>query len=154
MIMDDILIIRQPRTSGELAREYFLRWSILFKPWNQPKGSEKDAFENDAQHFIAILNDKIVGTARFHMLKDRIGQVKYLVVIKKYRMKKIGTNLLEAIHYTARNKGLRYILVNARENSITFFEKKGYEIVGNSFSLFNEIKQVKMKFNLKKMKRF
>ena len=152
--MDDILIIRQPRTNKELEQEYSLRWNILFKPWNQPKGSEKDRFENDAQHFIAILNDEIVGTARFHMLKERIGQVKYLVVIKKYRMKKIGTNLLEAIHYTARNKGLRYILLNARENSIAFFEKKGYEIMGVSFPLFNEVKQVKMKFDLKKIKRF
>ncbi|NHI91004.1 MAG: GNAT family N-acetyltransferase [Candidatus Lokiarchaeota archaeon] len=152
--MNDILIIRKPKTNVELEKEYQLRWRILFEPWNQPKGSEKDSFEKEAEHFIAILNDRIVGTARFHLLKEKIGQIKYLVVDEKLRLKKIGSNLLEAIHYTARNKGLRYILLNARESSRLFFEKKGYEVIEEGPLLFNAIKLFKMKLNIKKIKRF
>ncbi|MHA1767986.1 MAG: GNAT family N-acetyltransferase [Promethearchaeota archaeon] len=143
--MEDILIIRQPKTKNELRKEFELRWNILFKPWNQPKGSERDLFEEKAKHFIAILNDEIIGTARFHKIKERIGQVKYVAVSEKFRLKGIGQNLLEAIQYSAKNQGYRFLVLNARESSIDFFKKQDFELVGEAKPLFDKIKQFKMK---------
>jgi hypothetical protein len=42
--------IRSPETVEEFMQYYELRWRLLRKPWNQPKGSEKDEKEDEAFH--------------------------------------------------------------------------------------------------------
>ncbi|MHA1269925.1 MAG: GNAT family N-acetyltransferase [Candidatus Helarchaeota archaeon] len=143
--MNDILIIRQPHTEYEFEAMYNLRWRILFKPWDQPRGCELDDLENDAISFIALLDDAIIGTARFHKINDRIGQIKFFAVDYEFQNKGIGSNIVYSIHMSAKNQGIKYIILNARENSINFFKKHGYELVGEGPALFGSIKLFKMK---------
>jgi len=142
--MNDILIIRQPKTKKEFELMYDLRWRILRQPWNQPKGSEKDEIESEAYHFIVLLHNEMVGTARFHKLNENIGQIRYLAVEKPFQRKGIGGKLMEAIHLTAMNQFLKYIILNARETALPFFEKMGYKIIEDGPLLFGEIKHKKM----------
>ena len=142
--MNDILIIRQPKTQKEFVLMYDLRWRILRKPWNQPKGSEKDELESDAYPFIALLQDKVVGTARFHELNEISGQIRYLAVEESFRRKSIGSKLMEAIHLTAMNRLLKYTILNADEAPLPFFEKMGYKALEDGPLLFGKIKQKKM----------
>jgi len=142
--MNDILIIRQPKTKKEFELMYNLRWRILRQPWNQPKGSEKDELESEAYHFIALLHDKVVGTARFHKLNENVGQIRYLAVEELFRRKGIASKLLEAIHLTAMNQFLKYVILNARETAFEFFEKMGYKVTEDGPILFGEIKHKKM----------
>lgn len=142
--MNDILIIRQPKTRKEFELMYDLRWKILRKPWNQPKGSEKDEFESDVYPFIALYQNKIVGTARFHKLNESFGQIQYLAVEESFRRKGIGAKLMEAIHLTAMNQLLKFTILNANEPAWQFFEKMGYKVIEDGPLLFGEIKHKKM----------
>ena len=142
--MQDILIIRQPKHRKEYEAMYNLRWVCLRKPWNQPKGSERDTEESNADHFIAVLHEKIIGTARLQKINENVGQIRYLAVNESYRKKGVASKILEAIHLTAKNKFITYLIINARETAIKFFEKKGYKIVGEGPFLFGEIKHKKM----------
>ncbi|MHA1267255.1 MAG: GNAT family N-acetyltransferase [Candidatus Helarchaeota archaeon] len=140
----NILFIRQPKTQEELTAMYDLRWRILRRPWNQPRGSERDEFEQQAIPFIALLDKKIVGTARFHKINEHVGQIRYLAVEENYQRKGIGSKLLEAIHLTAKNQFFRYLILNARSTAINFFKKHGYSIIGDGPTLFNVIRHKKM----------
>jgi len=142
--MNEILIIRQPKTRKEFESMYDLRWSILRKPWNQPKGSEKDELESDAYPFIAIFQNQIVGTARFHKSNESFGQIQYVAVEEPFRRKGIGAKLLEAIHLTAMNQLLKFTILNANETAWPFFEKMGYKAIEDGPSLFGELKHKKM----------
>ncbi|TFF86881.1 MAG: N-acetyltransferase [Promethearchaeota archaeon] len=146
--MNGILIIRQPRTEGEVNEMYDLRWLILRKPWGEPRGSERDDKEGEAIQFIALLGENIVGTARFHNITDRIGQIRYLAVEEVFQRKKIGANIMQSIHMTARNRRMRYIILNAWESALGFFKKFGYEVVEEGPTLFSEIRLFKMKKRL------
>lgn len=123
---------------------YDLRWRVLRKPWNQPKGSEKDELELEANHFIALIHDEIVGTARLHRLNENVAQVRYLAVAENYRGKGIAGKIFEAIHLTAKNQFIRYLILNARESAVKFFEKIGYKVIDEGPLLFGEIKHKKM----------
>ncbi len=143
--MYEILIIRQPKTNVEFESMYDLRWRVLREPWNQPKGSEKDSEEANAIPFIALLNDVIIGTARYHGINDHVGQVRYLAIDPNYQRKGVGRSLMEAIHVSARSR-VKYLILNARETAVKFFEKLGYQIIGDGPLLFGTIKHKKMAF--------
>ncbi|MDD1779451.1 MAG: GNAT family N-acetyltransferase [Candidatus Helarchaeota archaeon] len=152
--MNDILIIRQPKTRKEFESMYDLRWRILSKPWDQPKNSEKDDLESIAHHFIALFQNKVVGTARFHKLNESFGQIQYLAVEESFQRKGIGGKLLEAIHLTAMNQLLKFTILNANETAWQFFEKMGYKTIEDGPLLFGEVRQKKMirKFNRNDLK--
>ncbi|TFG05982.1 MAG: N-acetyltransferase [Promethearchaeota archaeon] len=142
--MQEVLIIRQPQNRNEFAAMYDLRWHILYKPWDQAKGAEKDGEEQTATHFIAVLHEKVIGTARLHKLNENVAQIKYMVVEESYRGKGIGSKMLEAIHLTAKNQFIKFILLNAPEPAISFFAKYGYKIEEEGPDLFGKMTQKKM----------
>ena len=142
--MTEILIIRQPKTDEEFELMYDLRWRALRKPWNRPRGSEKDDKELISSHFIAIAGNKIIGTARYHKINEKVGRIRYLAVDEHYRTKGVGRSLMEAIDLTARGHNLKYLILSARDTVAKFFKKLGYRKMGAGKVLFGKIKHYKM----------
>jgi ribosomal protein S18 acetylase RimI-like enzyme len=126
---------------------YDLRWRVLKKPLNQPKGSErdeKDCRENGVHNFIALIDDDIVGTARFHTCNEHEGQIRYLAVEKKYRRQNVAKCLLKHIERYSISLGIQYIKLNARKKIQTLFEKLNYEPLGEGPKLYDEINSTVM----------
>jgi len=141
------IIIRQPCLQDEFEEMFDLRWRVLRKPWDQPKGSEKDerdCKENGVHHFIAVVNEKIVGTARYHTCNEHEGQIRYLAVEEEYRGQNIGKNLLKHIERLSISLGIQYIKLNARKSARGLFEKLDYEMLAEGPKLFNEIDHIVM----------
>lgn len=146
--MDNEIIIRQPVNEVELEAMFFLRWSVLRKPWNQPEGSEKDDFEDQAIPIIALMNDQIVGTPRLQRNSEKIGQIRYMAVDPKYQRKGIGKSIILTLHQMAKTIGLKKIILDARELSLGFYTKLGYKITKKSYLLFGEIQHWQMEYPL------
>ena len=142
--MEEPIIIQRPLSKEDYSIMYDLRWRVLRKPWNQPRGSEKDDLENDSYPFIVILNNKIVATARFHKNSEEEGQIRYLAVEKKYRKKRIATKLLQYIEGFAISLGVSSIILNARKTAKELFTKLDYVIIGEGPLLFDEIEHFVM----------
>lgn len=135
--MRDIIIIREAN-SEEFSEVLNLRWRILRKPWNQPKGSETDDMENASISFIALLNDKIVGTARFHKNTSEEGQIRYLAIDEGFQRQNIGGKLIKYIEWYAMKQS-KYIRLNARKTAENFFTRLGYKILEEGPLLYGEI---------------
>ncbi len=132
----------------QFEKYYELRWKILRKPWNQPRGSERDDIEDEAIHIMACDDDKIVGVARLHFNSMEEAQIRYMAVDEKYRGQGIGSMMLRRLEEIAKKKGAKYIILNARENAVNFYKKNGYSTVEKSYVLFNTIQHYKMMKNL------
>ncbi|MBD3214127.1 MAG: GNAT family N-acetyltransferase [Candidatus Lokiarchaeota archaeon] len=140
----DILIIRQPCDKQEYEEMYELRYKVLREPWNQPKGTEKDKLDlkdDGVYPFIALKNNDIVGTARFHRDNEHEGQIRYLAVKKEYRGQGIAKNLLDHIEWYAISLGIPYLKLNARKNVQELFEKLNYKEVAEGPTLFKKIER-------------
>ncbi len=142
--MEEPLIIQRPLSKEDYSFMYDLRWRVLRKPWNQPRGSEKDDLENDSYPFIVILNNKIVATARFHKNSEKEGQIRYIAVEKEYRKKRIATKLIRYIEGFAISLGVSSIMLNARKTAKELFTKLDYVIIGEGPLLFDEIEHYVM----------
>lgn len=128
---------------------YGLRWRILREPWGQPPGSEKDEHEKEAEHISAHdTTGRLIGVGRFHCSCPAEGQVRYMAVLPEWRGRGVGSAILLRIEDLANRVGMKSVVLNAREEAVGFYRRLGYEVVGDSPTLFGEIRHFRMRSRL------
>lgn len=143
------MIITQPQTPDEFEKYYDLRWRILRKPWDQPRGSEKDEKEDEAIHAMVCETEGIpVGVGRAHFNNPGEAQVRYMAVEENQRGKGIGALVLSELERRSKEKGAEYIVLNARDNALPFYQKYGYKVIKQSYVLFGAIPHFEMRKDL------
>jgi len=133
--------IIEPNSSAEFEQYYNLRYEVLRKPWFQPKGSEKDDGDKSSIHRMIIdeSNGKAVAVGRLQFNTSEEAQIRYMAVSDNYQLKGYGNIIVKTLEDIALNKGIRNIILQARENALKFYWKNGYEIIEKSYLLFDEI---------------
>lgn len=133
--------IIEPNSSVEFEQYYNLRYEVLRKPWLQPKGSEKDDGDKSSIHRMIIdeSNGKAVAVGRLQFNTNEEAQIRYMAVSDNYQLKGYGNIIVKTLEDIALNKGIRNIILQARENALKFYWKNGYEIIEKSYLLFDEI---------------
>ena len=79
---------------------------------NVPEEDEVDQFEKSSNHFIASIDDKVVGAARWRDTGDYI-KLERFAVLDEYRGKGIGSALVDKVMQSIRSKhapGTRLLL--------------------------------------------
>ena len=133
--------IIEPNSSAEFEQYYNLRYEVLRKPWLQPKGSEKDDGDKSSIHRMIIdeSNGKVVAVGSLQFNTSEEAQIRYMAVSDNYQLKGYGNIIVKTLEDIALNKGIRNIILQARENALKFYWKNGYEIIEKSYLLFDEI---------------
>lgn len=118
-----------PQTEEELEAYYHFRWQYLRQPWNFPPGSEKDEYEQVAEHRM-IVDGKgdIVACGRVHMNTAEEAQIRHIAVHSDHQRKGVGQMILGALENVAREQGAIRAVTNSREISIPFFSGCGFVI--------------------------
>ena len=139
------MIITQPTSSKDFELYYDLRWRILRKPWDQPKGSEKDELEEKSIHVMVCNEVRIpIGVGRAHFNSDEEAQIRYMAVEEEWQGKGIGKMILSYLEEKIKEKGTKNIVLNARDIAIKFYERNGYKIVKKAHTLFDVIPHYRM----------
>jgi predicted GNAT family N-acyltransferase len=94
-----------------------------------PEATELDAHDSSAQHYVAIVDNKPVATAR--RLSD--GRVGRMAVLSAYRNAGVGSALLHYITEDAKKTGLPSLYLHAQEAAIAFYSRHGFEPFGDRF---------------------
>ncbi len=134
-----------PQSAEDFQRYFDLRWRILRKPWGQPPGSERDAYEKEAIHVMACDAEGVpIGIGRLHLLSPTKAQIRFMAVEERFRRRGIGSAILKELERRAKALGIRRIVLNAREAEKGFYEKHGYRNLGKGPTLFGAIGHVRM----------
>jgi len=145
-----MIFISSPRTSEEFEKYFELRYNILRKPWNEPKGSERDDQEDASFHASAILNDEIIGACRLQFIDLQTAQIRYMCTQIEYQGKGVGKKLVDYVEDYAISKNVKKIILHARENAVEFYIKCGYTTISTSYLLFGSIQHFLMEKQLVK----
>lgn len=142
-----MLITRIPKTALEWEQYYQLRYTVLREPWGQLKGSEVLQDEDQADHAMVIDDEthQIVGVARMQTNNPAQGQVRCVAVAPHVQGRGVGKLLMKYLEELAQQKGIKEIILDARENAVKFYLSIGYEIFEDSYLLFGEIQHWKMR---------
>ena len=137
--------IIQPSTNAEWEAYIRLRYEVLRKPWNQDINTTKDELEDKSVHFL-ILNelDESVATGRLQVNSETEAQIRSMAVHEKYRGRDIGNYLIQHLEKEAIIRGIKRIVLDAREPALNFYLKNNYKVVADSYLLFGIIKHFSM----------
>jgi N-acetylglutamate synthase-like GNAT family acetyltransferase len=141
------MILKSPESDAEWEAYFQLRWRILRAPWQQIRGTEKDEAEyhNNTFHAMALDNQgNILGVARLHFLTQNIAQIRYMAVAENAQRLGLGSKLIEYLENIAKAKNATKIILQARENALSFYEKQNYVVVEKSFLMYNQIQHFLM----------
>jgi predicted GNAT family N-acyltransferase len=128
--------ISTPKTKEEFENYFELRYSILRKPWNEPKGSERDELEDSSFHACAKHYNEIIGACRLQFNDEQTAQIRYMCTQNEFQGKGVGKKLVDFVEDYAKSKNVNKIILHARENAVEFYIKCGYNIVAPSYLLF------------------
>lgn len=134
-----------PLSDKDWEQYYEVRWQVLRAPLQQPRGSEKDEYEQHAWHrMIVDEQGRVVGVARLHLVSSEESQIRYMAVIEAHRRKGLATMMLESLEAIARQEGVRRVILNARTSATNFYENLGYVVTGDAPEIFGAIPHVQM----------
>lgn len=136
--------IRSPLTQTEWEAYYDLRFRVLRAPWNQQKGSERDAKEAEAEHFAVFKEQQIIAVGRLDQLNESTCQVRFMAVDPLFQGKNIGKSLMEFILIHSQKKQEKNVILHAREMAVPFYERMGFQVTEKSHLLFGEIQHYLM----------
>jgi predicted GNAT family N-acyltransferase len=126
------ITVKRISSEMELEQAMRIRIRVFVREQGVPAEIELDDEDKRALHLLASFAGRAVGTARIVM---RAGQAKIgrMAVLKSYRRKKVGKNLLMRAVVTAKKQGARKIYLHAQVGVLGFYESAGFRCVGPVF---------------------
>ena len=138
-----------PETKSELQSYYDLRFEVLRKPWGQHENTVRDEWEDQSLHVLMIDDEgKAIATGRLQFNSETEGQIRSMTVIEEYRGKGLGTEVLKFLEKKAIEKKYSKIILDARDLAVKFYERNGYLVEGDSYTLFDVIPHFRMSKNI------
>jgi len=128
-----------------MGRYFDLRWRILRRPWDQPRGSERDSMDDSAFHLLLLDSArKPLACGRLHFNAPDDAQVRFVAVDENGRGCGYGSRILEGLEAEAARRDAQKLVLNARDNVTEFYAKHNYAVVGEAETLFGTIRHVRM----------
>jgi predicted GNAT family N-acyltransferase len=141
--------IIEPKTESEMEHYYNLRYEILRKPWDQPRQSTKDEWEDQSIHVLMVNdNDDALACGRLQINSKEEGQIRSMAVRTDMQGRGLGKKIIAWIEGKAKELQLKTIILDARKNAVKFYESCGYKVIGDSYLLFGVIRHYKMEKKL------
>ena len=88
---------------------------------------EVDEFDNIATHLVMYDNEKPIATCRFFLKEDNVTYMfGRLCVLKEYRGKSLGREMLKKVEEIVKEKGGKAIILHAQYHAKDFYIRCGF----------------------------
>ncbi len=124
-----MITVREADWTTEEQALIAVREEVFVVEQNVPVEIEIDGEDPSCRHVAALDGERFIGTARL-MPDGRIGRV---AVLKEYRRKGVGSQLINALLEMARSSGCTESYLHGQMDSIAFYEQLGFVAEGGIF---------------------
>lgn len=129
----DSLQIRLADYPQDFAAIAHIRERVFQQEQGVDPSLEFDAFDPQAQHFLAEWEQTPVGTARIRWIGPQMAKLERLAVLAEYRGDGIGRRLMEYILKFLEQEQAIAVTMHAQTHALPFYEKLGFVAEGNLF---------------------
>lgn len=120
-----------PGKDYPLSRE--IREEVFVKEQEYPIELEFDEADENCWHLVLTDNEKAIATARLLKLSEGVFKPGRIAVLKEYRGKNIGAELLTLIIEKAKEMGAKELHIGAQTYAVGFYEKFGFKTTGEEY---------------------
>ncbi|EWH10826.1 thioesterase domain-containing protein [Catenovulum agarivorans DS-2] len=121
-----------PKSQQQLTSYFHFRWQQLKKPLGAPLGSERDEYDNLAEHRMICDSDGLpLAVGRLHFVSQEEAQIRHIAVAESCRGKGLGSIIMTALEQAARKQNAKRVVTFSRFETVPFFERCGYEVLNN-----------------------
>lgn len=118
-----------PSTPEEVAQYFQLRWEVLREPFNRPKGSEQDEYDQVSEHCMLLDPKKRpIGVGRLHFNSPEEAQIRFMAVTPNLQGEGHGVRIIQHLELRARDQGANRVIINSRDTTLGFYLKCGYQL--------------------------
>lgn len=127
--------IRKVSNAQEKADAFAVRREVFVLEQNVPEALELDEYDHDPDviHFVAYRNGEAKGAGRFRRYEADTAKVERVAVLASERGTGLGRELMLAIEQAAQEAGYTTLKLHAQCHAQRFYEKLGYQAVGEIF---------------------
>jgi len=119
--------------SPEYHQMVQLRNDILRKPLGLSFAPEELDKEKDEILIAAFEDEKMLGCCMLVKSDGSTVRLRQMAVLNNLQGKGIGRALMQFAENIARDLGYKKLMMHARVTAVGFYEKLGYEVVGDTF---------------------
>ena len=111
-----------------------IRQKVFVQEQGVPANLEIDGNEAYSVHFVLYTDEeKPAATVRLLPLNDKTFKLQRMAVLKEYRGKNLGTEIIAEAEIFAKQQGFTTIELGAQLTAKRFYEKLGYQVYGEPF---------------------
>ena len=122
--------IKSPESNEEWEGYLLFRWEVLRKPLGMSKESLADSIEDKSFHLMGIdEKENVIASGRVHFNSENEAQIRYMAVDSRFKRRGIGSEIVDKLEKYATSKGAGIMVLNAREEAISFYSNLGYKEV-------------------------
>jgi len=140
--------VRVVRTDDAYEDAVAVRMAVFVDEQGVPEELELDDHEESAVHFVAYeptdhghdgpghRHDEPgepIGAARLREPDEGVGKVERVAVLASHRGRGVGSELMDVAESVATARGYDRIVLHAQTTATGFYERLGYEAVGDTF---------------------
>ncbi|MEG0443325.1 MAG: GNAT family N-acetyltransferase [Carnobacterium sp.] len=110
-----------------------IRYTVFVGEQGVPEEMEIDELEGETDYIVGYVDDYPVATARVLPIGQDTYKIQRVAVLKHYRGKQLGKNLMLEIERYAHQNKRSYLTLGAQDHAIGFYSNLGYAIVGDGY---------------------
>lgn len=111
----------------------YIREEVFVKEQGYTVEEEFDDLDKEAHHLVLLDGENPVATARLISLGNDEFKPGRIAVLKEYRGKNIGAELLSAVLEKAKEFGGKTFHIGAQTYAVGFYEKFGFKAYGEEY---------------------
>jgi predicted GNAT family N-acyltransferase len=118
-----------------MAAAFAVRFPVFVEEQRVPAEEEiddHDRIDGDARHALIRDGDKPVAAGRYYRIEETTAQIGRMAVLRDYRGRRIGRQLLDALVEDARRRGFLRVALNAQDHAVGFYAKAGFTPFGET----------------------
>src|SRR3989339_1102599 len=116
----------------DLIKVFVVRGIVFIEEQGVPYNIEHDVHDSTATHILGEKNGEPFGAGRIRAIGE-YAKLERIAIRKSYRGKGLGHKLTEFMITIAKEQGFKKLKLHAQSYLTDFYQKHGFEIVGDMF---------------------
>jgi len=131
----------------ELQEAFEVRRQVFVQEQGIAEDLVFDGRDSEAVHMVVKDDERVIGSARIQFLADNQAKLERMAVLKHYRCKGIGREMLLFLDTIWKDKQIQQVIIHAQLEVVPFYKSCGFHEVGLPFQEAG-IKHIKMRKQL------